>query len=421
MADLIRRTGPALLSCLALALAFAAPAVARDKGDILDDTRRRLDVERQKLEHDIQDIKREALSVARTRPDLAADLLKGAIAKLEGDTLLKTETRDSLMRSLKLTLRDIGDVAPKTPSTTIPNDIRRAETDRRNAEDEKVRRTMAEIARLRSSGQVLEASRMADDLARTNPSATAAQIVRQMNTRTEDLAKSREYRDRSAVATLSVFREIEKSGIAIEGDIEFPRDWAERSMRRAKLTEQPMTKEERAIIRALNTVTELNFKEITFQDFIDQMEKQMGVSIVVSKLAMDEANIDYTTPLRVRGRAATRTLLRKALSDVGLTFVVKDNTLQVTTPARARALLTTRSYYLGDLAGVVDLRWGLAASQAIMAQNLISLVNTVVTTIDPESWQANGGAGTIFFNPATMTLIVRQSAEVHYSLGNGIR
>jgi hypothetical protein len=418
MSSLIGRGILALLGGLALALSFAAPAL----GDSLDDARRRQDLERQRLEREIQDLKREALAVARTRPDDAAALLKAAIVRLEGDTLLKPDTRESLLRQLKLALRDLRDVAPsREPSgSTVPGDLRRADADRKAAEDERTKRTIAEIVRLRNSGRTVDAARLADDLYRTNPSGSA-EALRTIHSRMSDLAMARDIRDRSAAATLAVLREVEKSGIPIEGDIEFPADWKERSLRRAKFTDPPMTKEERAIIRALGQVVDLNVKDIGFQEFIDLVEKQTGVNIFVSKLAMDEANVDYKTPVSVRGRAATRTILRKVLSDLGLAYVVKDNTLQVTTIARAREMLTTRSYYLGDLAGAVDLRWGPFVSQGLMAQNLITLVNTITQSIEPQSWQVNGGPGTLYFNPATLTLIVRQTADVHYLLGNGIR
>lgn len=114
-------------------------------------------------------------------------------------------------------------------------------------------------------------------------------------------------------------------------------------------------------------------------------------------------------------------MLRKVLADLGLTFVVKDNAVQITTVARAKELMTTRTYYLGDLAGIVDIRWGPFVNQQIMANNLVSLVDMVRSSVDPLSWDVRGGAGTIAFHPSTMTLIVRQSADVHYLLGNSIR
>jgi hypothetical protein len=41
-------------------------------------------------------------------------------------------------------------------------------------------------------------------------------------------------------------------------------------------------------------------------------------------------------------------------------------------------------------------------------------------TVDPASWQNNGGQGTILFNPGTMALIIKQSAEMHLILGGSM-
>src|SRR5262249_8679414 len=175
------------------------------------------------------------------------------------------------------------------------------------------------------------------------------------------------------------------------------------SKRRLKSTQPPLTKEEKAILKALDTVLDVDLKDVTFQEFLDMLKDKTGLETFVSKQAMSDAGVEYDTRIKVRGRAATRTLLRKVLADLGLTYVVKDATVQVTTVARAKEMLTTRSYYLGDLAAVVDLRWGPFASQALMAQNMINLVNLITQSVEPSSWQINGGAGTLYFHPATMT------------------
>ena len=46
---------------------------------------------------------------------------------------------------------------------------------------------------------------------------------------------------------------------------------------------------------------------------------------------------------------STRTVLRQVLAANGLTFVVKDQVIQVVDVEKARNMLTTRVYYLGDV------------------------------------------------------------------------
>jgi hypothetical protein len=44
------------------------------------------------------------------------------------------------------------------------------------------------------------------------------------------------------------------------------------------------------------------------------------------------------------------------------------------------------------------------------------LLDMIVSTVDPESWEVRGGPGTIRYVPAKQAIVVRQSAEVHVSL-----
>ena len=71
-----------------------------------------------------------------------------------------------------------------------------------------------------------------------------------------------------------------------------------------------------------------------------------------------------------------------------------------------------------ELVGLVDFRLGPILTQIQMAQNIRQLIDLIQSTIEPSSWEANGrgGLGTIVFYPATMSLIVKQTAEVHYKL-----
>jgi hypothetical protein len=115
-----------------------------------------------------------------------------------------------------------------------------------------------------------------------------------------------------------------------------------------------------------------------------------------------------------------RTALRKFLGDNGLTYVIKDEAIYVTTPRRAREMMETRAYYMGDLVAGVGpfgngVRWGPQVAQAQMMENANQIMQLVRSSIDPDSWAPNG-AGSIAFDPITMSLVVRQSAEVHAML-----
>ena len=58
--------------------------------------------------------------------------------------------------------------------------------------------------------------------------------------------------------------------------------------------------------------------------------------------------------------------------------------------------------------------------QAQLAQNVGGIVEMIKNSVDPMSWQGQGGQGSIGFNIPTMSLIIRQSAEVHAVLRGGL-
>jgi hypothetical protein len=82
-------------------------------------------------------------------------------------------------------------------------------------------------------------------------------------------------------------------------------------------------------------------------------------------------------------------------------------------------MMVTRAYYIGDLVGNANVFYGPAMNQLQMMQSIGTIINTVQSQIDPASWQANGGASTVVYDPISMSLIIKASAEVHYMLGGG--
>ena len=90
----------------------------------------------------------------------------------------------------------------------------------------------------------------------------------------------------------------------------------------------------------------------------------------------------------------------------------------MTTVARAKEMLTVRTYYIGDLMGVGSPTLPAIANQFQMMETIGTIIS-MVQGIDPESWEGRGGAGTITFDPIRMSLVIKQSAEVHYMLNGG--
>ena len=56
-----------------------------------------------------------------------------------------------------------------------------------------------------------------------------------------------------------------------------------------------------------------------------------------------------------------------------------------------------------------------------MIQQVNQLAIMIQQSYDPNSWQNNGGPGSITFDPISMSFVIRQTAEMHFLLGVGMR
>ena len=210
-----------------------------------------------------------------------------------------------------------------------------------------------------------------------------------------------------------------EAAVPPKSDYDLPDDWLEKSKRRSAL--RKLTAIEKAILEALKKPVKVDYTTETFQSVIDDLSKRMGQNILLDKQALEEANVTYDTPITLRFNkpVSARTALKRVLADVGLTYIIRRETIEVTTLARARETMTVRTYYVGDLLGVASPLLPATYNQFQMIQAIGSIINQI-QGIDPETWEGRGGSGTLTFDPIRMSLIVKQSAEIHYML-NGMR
>jgi hypothetical protein len=188
-----------------------------------------------------------------------------------------------------------------------------------------------------------------------------------------------------------------------------------------------LTKDEVAILKALNSTMKADFDKVSVKEFLQYMQDKVpGLTIFVdeaSRKDVDPDNVLYDTPITFKAaKVSVRTLLKKVFSDLGLTYVIKDAAIQVITPDRAKDYVVARAYPVQDLVAPFDMRWGMYANKAQMFQQAQLLMAMIVNTIEPQSWAGNSerGFGTISYDPVTMAIVVRHTAEMHYQLGGGL-
>jgi hypothetical protein len=198
-------------------------------------------------------------------------------------------------------------------------------------------------------------------------------------------------------------------------------------IKKSEARKPKLTKEEVALLKALNSTLTPDFDKgnTNFKNFLEYMsEKVPGLTIFVDEGSLKEANIEYDNPVgfKTKARVTVRTILKKVLGDLGLTYVIKDGAVQVITPERTRDYLVARAYPVQDLIAPFDMRMPPYAQKAQMFQQAQQLMQMIVNMVEPASWAGVGerGYGTIYYDPATMSIIIRHTAEMHYQLGGGL-
>jgi len=140
--------------------------------------------------------------------------------------------------------------------------------------------------------------------------------------------------------------------------------------------------EQKVLAAARTIIPRFSCQDMTLADALQQLSETAGVAIDIDRRALEEVGID-PSELRLteelEGRDL-RTVLRRLLEPIGLTWTINYGAIWVTTPEVADSRLITRVYDVVDLIQDGD------------AQVLVDQVQTLVA---PITWDTNGGQGAI--------------------------
>jgi hypothetical protein len=381
---------------LVLALSLLPTTLWAREPDPLPDARARMAVEAQRVEKEFTEGRALAYKLVRTdQPDAVTAVAKlhTLLTLVREDTSLQPARREVLLVTLKADIDRVKEIAadrrrvllPAEATRTVREDMRRAETERRASEGKRA-------------------------------STDAESIIAGRGRTVVDAGRGR--RD-SGDRVAGVLRTTEEAAIPDTRDYVLPRDWAEKSMRRSSAAK--LTARERQILKVLDTVIDVDFRAgdiHTLSQILDYLEKKTGLSLPVDKATLEEVGASYDSTINLRLKATTRTILKRVLGELNLAYIIDKEDIRIMSVARARETTTTRTYYVGDLAAVVDVRLGAFLSRLQMIENINRTITLITQTIEPSSWKVNNpeAPGTITFDPITMSLIVKQTAEVHYAL-----
>jgi general secretion pathway protein D len=416
--------------CVAVVGVICANASAQNK-DFADRKILENRVAAQKLEREVDDALAECRRLASKEPAKGVEILKGVLAKVEKDEALSQDKRDSLIKTLKakITLYQ-NDVSRPADTRAAVGETRRAEEEAKAAQDRAIQKTLQTIEQLKKEGRTVEAARMADDLSRRYPNNAATQATGTTTGRAETIAANTDIKGQSSFRFNGAMVSIDRSKLPPAGDLEFDvKHWRELVSKRESLNKPMLTKKEQEILKSLAKAITVDYDKSNFKDVIQDLTNQLGCEIVVDQNALNDALVTSETQISLKvAKVSGRTVLRKILGELGLAYIIKNDVIQVLSKDQAEKMMVKRTYYLGDLLSggqfaQAGIRFNPGLDMLQAQQNVISIMGLIQSSVDPDSWEANGkgGKGTITFYGPLMAIIVTNSAEVHGMMGGYIK
>jgi hypothetical protein len=184
-----------------------------------------------------------------------------------------------------------------------------------------------------------------------------------------------------------------------------------------KLIDQPVNKPlaesekeleaARKIEKALESETVFDFVEVPLREVAEILSKRHGINITLANLAIEASGQDPDVLItrNLKG-ISLGSALHLMLQDVELTYSINYESLVIAPRNYPRITIETRVYPVRDLVETVG-----PDGKAMF--DFDNLMKAVTETIEPESWKACGGKGTIAAVPASNALTCYQDVEVH--------
>lgn len=127
------------------------------------------------------------------------------------------------------------------------------------------------------------------------------------------------------------------------------------------------------IDKALREQTEMSFTDNPLQESLNYLEDLHNIEITVDKRALENESVPEDAPISLKISGLTlKSGLRLFLEPLGLDYVIQNETLMITSQAKAAEIFETRVYTVRRLRGMTP----------------AELDEIIRATIEPESWSS---------------------------------
>ncbi|GBD36698.1 hypothetical protein HRbin36_01826 [bacterium HR36] len=444
------------------------PASAK-ADSLLDKVQQQREVELQRLRRLKLDAERQANQLAQNRElDRAIEVLRQAAHELQQSNL-QSEAVQAMQRQLQQRIRMFESSREQLAYERLRQDSLRGSSPRQREiladinRKEQVAQLMQQYAQYLKEAKYREAEVVAlkaKELDPDNPATEAALFRARTMRALSDEERIKLQKERGFELAM---QSVNEASAAPESDLQYPKDWSERSRRRSKTIEplRPETPEDRELYQRLQQPVSIDFRDKPLGEVLDHLRSMYGINIVPDEPALQAAGISLNQPVTIRlDNRPLRTCLNLMLQNARLTWVIRDGVYIVTTEEGKRGKLVQKVYPVADLilpvqdfgtvggsqasvlsviaqnmnqqAGSMTAPWTLPGGTPVSQQSMASspgqpqvrvepprspsleqtLIRLIHETIEPKSWDVAGGPGHIDYYPLGMQLVVSADPEI---------
>jgi hypothetical protein len=399
---------------------FGTAKIVRADED-LDEVKRRLKIESDQLEAKVKDRVAEADKIGKVNPTEAIKLLESLETPLVLTRALTPERKQELQEFLAGRIKYYRQASLKAgPGGGYEERmaILKARREGIEAKNEELKQINQQISQLIKQGKYKEAGAVGEQWRQKYPDSPGADSFAKINRAGSALRELQSIRDQRSARYARAQAEFMKSMLPVVDDVEFPPDWAEKTKRRTQIKLDP---KEAKLLKALQSPITTTIKAQPLEAVLNEFEKRYGININIDPTALEATGLNRESPVSANVKEKPlRSTLKNMLGDIGLTYIIRNGELRVTTPELASKDMVTKAYYIGDLVQGTGFTLNPFVNQLQAIQSIAAMIK-MIESIEPASWASGGGAGVITFDPVRMAIIVKQSAEMQFMLQGALR
>jgi len=306
-----------------------------------------------------------AYRVRKNQPQEALNILFNARARVENselDPMTRQQTLKQIDFAIDATKTFMESNRPqmelKEANALVLEELEARRNDKEFVEN-KLKELFQQIDQCLNEGRTEDAVYLAGKAKELAPDNTAANLVYQTTQMQDDIRRYDAIRSAKTAGFTSAMLSVDAASVPFGNDhnpIQFNQDyWVNRVKPRRNMTEAMGTNRpetELEILRKMSMPVRIDFEEmVPLGEVISYMQSLTGIAMVPDSRALLEADItlDQLTRVQLPTEISLKSALNLILGQHGLTYVIKNEVLTITTPQRSKGQLIQKTYYIGDL------------------------------------------------------------------------